>query len=163
MSDDSFLNDPDLAELEQQLNAVQLSPSARQRERLLFSCGRAAGRAEMRRQVYASTAVAAVCLCLSLGLAFDRIERGRADFAAIKSAPDLTPASIPGGNSMKSSEFTSAAAQRPPEDQLTATMNFERFLALNDLQPRVRRLAPDQTVPAVRVLTAADFVLPDNL
>jgi hypothetical protein len=163
MSDDSFLNDPDLAEFEQQLNAVPLSPTPRQRERLLFSCGRAAGRAEMRRQVYAAATVAAVCLCLAIGLAFDRIGRGHADFAGVKSAPGPTPAPILDVKAMKSTEFTTAAGRRPPEDQLTATMNFQRFLALNDLQPQAGRVAPHRIAPAVRVLTAADFVLPDNL
>ena len=70
MSDVIPLNDPDLNDLEQRLSAVMLSPASHQRERLLYACGHAAGRAQMRRRLRVVSLATAMLTCLSAGLSF---------------------------------------------------------------------------------------------
>jgi hypothetical protein len=62
------LNASDLDELERRLRGMSLSPTQRERERLLYACGQAAGRAQLMRRVRRATAVAAVIGCTSAAL-----------------------------------------------------------------------------------------------
>ncbi len=70
MSDITPLNDPELNHLEQRLTAVKLVPTSRQRERLLYSCGHAAGRAQVRRRVRVMSAATVMLACICAGLSF---------------------------------------------------------------------------------------------
>ena len=49
MADNSPLSDPELRHLERRLSELTLPPSRHERERLLYACGQAAGRAQMKR------------------------------------------------------------------------------------------------------------------
>ena len=163
MSDDSFLSDPELAQIERRLSAVAMSPTTRQREKLLFACGRAAGRAEMRRPVYAAAGIAAVCLCLLLGLAFNRTGGSHGELAEVIEPPEPVPTLVPVDRAMRSPRPTPSGSQSGTDEQLTAAMDFDRFFAVEDSRQPPSRLATNQTVPGVRILTAADLALPDNL
>ncbi len=68
MSDPNPLNNPELERLERRLSRVSWSPAPRERERLLFACGQAAGQAQMMRRVQGATAVAALLGCACVGL-----------------------------------------------------------------------------------------------
>jgi hypothetical protein len=68
MPDPDPLNSSELRELERRLKSAPLSPTPRERERLLYACGQAAGRAQMMRRVRSATTIAALlgCTCASL-------------------------------------------------------------------------------------------------
>ncbi len=68
MSSFDPLNGTQLDEFEQRLNCIALTPTPRERERLLYECGQAAGRAQMKRRVRNSSIVAAVLACTCVGL-----------------------------------------------------------------------------------------------
>jgi hypothetical protein len=70
MADNSPLNDPELSRLEQRLKSVTLCPTPRQREQLLYACGQAVGRAQMRRRVQAAAALTVLLTCVSASLSF---------------------------------------------------------------------------------------------
>jgi len=62
------LNASELDELEKRLRGMSLSPTQRERERLLYACGQAAGRAQLMRRVRGATALAVVLGCTSAAL-----------------------------------------------------------------------------------------------
>jgi hypothetical protein len=68
MSDLDPLNDSEFDELERRLTGIALSPTLRERERLLYACGQAAGRAQMMRRVRNTTTIAALLGCTCVGL-----------------------------------------------------------------------------------------------
>ena len=70
MSEINPLNDPELNDLEQRLTAVMLAPTSHQRERLLYACGHAAGRAQVMRRVRVMSAATVMLACISAGLSF---------------------------------------------------------------------------------------------
>lgn len=76
MFDNQSMNDFELSSLERQLSSIDLSPPARQRERLLYACGRAVGRAEMRQRVRAASAAALVLSCTSAVLCWLLVTHG---------------------------------------------------------------------------------------
>ncbi|HXY36372.1 MAG TPA: hypothetical protein VEI07_19195 [Planctomycetaceae bacterium] len=90
MSDPNALNDPELNKLERQLSSVRLAPMPSERERLLYACGQAAGRAQMRRRARGTTAVAVVlgCACAGLAVALALVEQPPR-IAALDSVPPL--------------------------------------------------------------------------
>jgi hypothetical protein len=94
MADPNPLNDPELERVERRLSRVTWSPTASERERLLYACGRAAGRAQMMRRVRSTTAVAALlgCTCVGLVTAFVLREKSP-PVAGIGPAPRTAPQS----------------------------------------------------------------------
>jgi len=50
------VNDPELNQLEQSLQTIQLKPTASQCDQYLFTCGQAAGRIEMKKRLRVSSA-----------------------------------------------------------------------------------------------------------
>jgi hypothetical protein len=75
MSDEQFLNDPELQHLARVLGGLPLRPSERERSKILLACGRAEGRAEAQRKIRNLRAgmlvFAGVSACL-LGLLLNR-------------------------------------------------------------------------------------------
>jgi hypothetical protein len=102
MPDFDPLNASELDELEKRLSGMSLSPTQRERERLLYACGQAAGRAQLMRRVRGATAIAAVLGCVCAGLACALVLREQPTVAAVDRAPshssdDLGAASQIGG------------------------------------------------------------------
>jgi hypothetical protein len=94
MVDDNPLNDPDLERLERRLRQATWSPTANERERLLYACGQAAGRAQMTRRVRKTTAVAALLACTCVGLVTALVMRDESQpVAGISPAPRTAPQS----------------------------------------------------------------------
>jgi|HubBroStandDraft_6_1064221.scaffolds.fasta_scaffold160599_2 hypothetical protein len=163
MAENNFVNDPELSQLERRLMAVAIAPEAHNRDRLLYACGEAAGRARMRRRVQAATAVAVTCLCVSAGLSFVLIARSGEHEA------EQQQAARPNSNE----ELDAFKAQRPRFEQLdpdgrrptdlTAAMSFQQFLAFNAPQPSNHSDGTGLAVPSKRILSAADLSLPDDL
>jgi hypothetical protein len=87
MPDPNPLNDPELERLERRLSRVTWSPTSAERERLLYACGQAAGRAQMLRPVRQATAVAALLACGCAGLGFALLSREQSPMAAVKPLP----------------------------------------------------------------------------
>lgn len=69
MSDFESMNDPELEQLERLLQSAAPTPAPGERERMLYACGLAAGRAETGRRARLATAAAAVLGCVALSLA----------------------------------------------------------------------------------------------
>jgi hypothetical protein len=96
MFDPNPLNDPELERLERRLSRVTWSPTVAERERLLYACGQAAGRAQMLRPVRRATAVAALLACGCAGLGFALLQREQSPLAAVKPVPTRpTEKSVP--------------------------------------------------------------------
>jgi hypothetical protein len=87
MPDPNPLNDPELKRLERRLSRVTWSPTPAERERLLYACGQAAGRAQMMRPVRRAKAVAALLACACAGLGFVLLQRQQSPMAAINPVP----------------------------------------------------------------------------
>jgi hypothetical protein len=163
MADNNPLSDPELRHLERRLSELALPPSRHERERLLYACGQAAGRAQMKRRVQAATAVAAICLFVSLGLGFTLLTRGGSQTAAVESTLAPVPRVFPAVPITEVPPVDEPTRSDRAGGQLTATSSFQQLIAFD--QPhtvRPRSVAvPD--VPPQRILTAADSVLPDEL
>jgi hypothetical protein len=162
MADNSPLNDPELDRLERQLRLVTLSPTPRQRERLLYACGQAAGRAQMLRRVRAATALAAVLACVSAGLCVALLNRDRSKVAA------LDPATTTQLKEQLPDPRMDVLPREQPERnntqgrQLTAATSFTQ-LQISDRQQTNRPSAVDVPHLALnRVLTAAGPFIPDE-
>jgi hypothetical protein len=162
MADNSHLSDPELRHLEQRLSDLALPPTRHERERLLYACGQAAGRAQMKRRLHVATAIAAICLSVSLGLGFTLLTRAGSQTAMVESTlapvPHVSPA-VPMSEAPPIDERTRSDR---PGAQLTATSSFDQLLAFE--QPHTigpRSAAMD--VPPQRILTAAGSALPYEL
>jgi|HubBroStandDraft_2_1064218.scaffolds.fasta_scaffold185288_2 hypothetical protein len=95
MPDLDPLNASELDELEKRLSGMSLSPTQRGRERLLYACGEAAGRAQLMRRVRGATAVAAVLGCTSAALFAALVVREKSPpVAAIDSKPGPEPSKV---------------------------------------------------------------------
>jgi hypothetical protein len=97
MHDHEPLNDPELGQLERRLGRATWSPTPAQRERWLYACGQAAGRAQMRRRLRGAIGVAALLGCVCVGLACALWRADPASIAAVNPVPPspfagLTPA-----------------------------------------------------------------------
>jgi hypothetical protein len=102
MPDLGPLNNPELERLERRLSRATWLPAPAERERLLYACGQAAGRAQMMRRVRGTTAIAALLGCVCAGLGFALVLREPPTVAAVDPAPshssdDLGVASQIGG------------------------------------------------------------------
>jgi len=162
LNDPDPLNDPELDRLERQLSLVTLTPTPGQRERMLFACGQAAGRAQMMRRVRAATALAAVLACVSAGLCFALLTRDGSKVAA------LDPAAAPQLKEQLPEPPTDVLPREQPErndaqeQQLTAATSFTQLL-ISDRQPTTRPSAVDPPhLVLKRVLTAAGPFTPDD-
>lgn len=163
MADGNPLNDSQLSQLERRLRTLELPPTNRQRGQLLYACGKAAGRAEIKRRLRAATAVAVMCFCTSAALSFVLLTRGGVQTAA-RERPTQPPSVHRPGEERKD-----LRAPEPPRSdsdgdrQLTTASDFRQFAASG-------RGAKDNTLasaslnfPSKRILTAADRSLPDDL
>jgi hypothetical protein len=83
MHDHNPLNDLDLERLELRLSGATWSPKPAQRERWLYACGQAAGRAQMRRRLRGAISVAALLGCVCVGLTCVLLQADRAPVAAV--------------------------------------------------------------------------------
>jgi hypothetical protein len=97
MHDHEPLNDPDLGQLERRLGRATWSPTPAQRERWLYACGQAAGRAQMRRRLRGAIGIAAVLGCVCVGLSCALWQADQVPVAAVNPVPtpfatNLTPA-----------------------------------------------------------------------
>lgn len=81
MHDHNPLNDSELGRLERRLSRATWSPTPAQRERWLYACGQAAGRAQMRRRLRGAISVAALLGCVCVGLACALWQGNRAPVA----------------------------------------------------------------------------------
>ena len=163
MADNSPLNDPELLHLERRLSELTLPPSLHERERLLYACGQAAGRAQMKRRVQAATAVAIILLSVSLGLGFSLLTHGGSQTVAVKDALASSPhvsLTAPGTEVAPVDERTRSDC---PAGQLTATPSFDQLAALEQAHTVSPQTAAALDVAPQRILTAAGSVLPDEL
>jgi hypothetical protein len=163
MADDSPLSDPELCHLERRLTELALPPTRHERERLLYACGQAAGRAQMKRRVQASTTVAAICLSVSLGLGFKLLTRGDSQTAAVEGSLASGTQTL---QVAPRTEVRPVDEQGPANNsgrQLTATSSIEQLAALDQAHTLMPQTATAPYVPPQRILTAADSVLPDEL
>jgi hypothetical protein len=172
LNDPDPLNDPELDRLERQLSLVTLTPTPGQRERMLFACGQAAGRAQMMRRVRAATALAAVLACVSAGLGFALVARdGRRtvepDQAA--SAHVEERRAEPQSNVAPRHELEPQSIDR---DQLTAATSFTQFSTAWEQASREKTHGVPASPPssndvtrlvAPHVLTAAGRSAPHDL
>jgi hypothetical protein len=162
MADNSPLNDPELDRLERRLSRVTLSPSPGQRERLLYACGQAAGKAQMMRRLHAATALAVVLTCVSAGLCFALLTRD------VSNAVVLAPAVTPHLKEQRLDPRTNVLSDEQPERnntdgrQLTAATSSTQLL-LSDREQTTKPSAVDAPpVVLKRVLTAAGPLAPDD-
>jgi hypothetical protein len=129
MFDNESVNEFELGCLERQLSHIALSPPRRQREQLLYACGRAAGRAEMRRRVRAATATAALFAATSTALFLVAVtERAPTSTVVVRD----TAASSP----WDSAGSLASVVQRPPDPasdgrgrQLTASTRVTELMS----------------------------------
>jgi hypothetical protein len=162
MADNSPLNDPELDRLERQLSRVTLSPTPRQRDRLLYACGQAAGRAQMLRRVRAATALAVVLTCVSAGLCVALLNRDRSKVAA------LEPAVTSHVKEQLLDARTDLLPREPPDrnnthgPQLTAATSFTRLLISDHEYLTKPSSADSPNFVLKRVLTAAGPFAPDD-
>jgi hypothetical protein len=162
MAENNPLDDPELRHLESRLKAVVPAPASRQRDRLLYACGQAAGRAQMGRRVQAAIAVAALCLCVSAGLGFALLERGGSQSVVRELRPNPAFSGQPGtstANRPLAEPLEPVNGQGP---RLTAATSFQQFLALNQLPSANLPGSGGADVPPRRILSAADPFLPDD-
>jgi hypothetical protein len=96
MSDPNPLNNPELERLERRLSRARWSPTPAERERLLYACGQAAGRAQMVRRVRGATAIATLLGCVCAGLGFALLQREQPPIAAVNPAPSNSSADLVG-------------------------------------------------------------------
>ncbi|MGD9857960.1 MAG: hypothetical protein AB7U20_23695 [Planctomycetaceae bacterium] len=153
ISDIGSMNDPELQDLERRLKAVSLSPNPPARERLLYACGRAAGRAEVGRRLRAMYVAAASLACVSAGL-----------FLVLLSGPD-SPADRP-------NQTPRSVVERQPESvrmnhriqepdeveqggrgRLTVGSKYEELMAIDQAQLSDTAVADAADEPSHRVLT----------
>ncbi|HEV7998669.1 MAG TPA: hypothetical protein VGP63_02240 [Planctomycetaceae bacterium] len=91
MPDPNHLNDPELERLERRLSRLTWPPTENDRERLLYACGQAAGRAQMLRRVRGVTAIAAILACVCAGLGFALLRRDASPVAVADPVPTQLP------------------------------------------------------------------------
>jgi hypothetical protein len=127
MSDENILNDPELTRLERQLAAVTLSPTPAQRERLLYACGQAAGRAHMRRRVQALTAIAGVLACVSVGLGISLLAHHGPEMTVVGTAITPRVDEQPPDRAIDSSAGEKPQEKADRDDELTAAWSWERL------------------------------------
>ncbi len=94
MHDHESLNDPELGQLERRLGRATWSPTPAQRERWLYACGQAAGRAQMRRRLRGAISVAALLGCVCVGLACALWRADPAPIAAVNPVPSPLSANL---------------------------------------------------------------------
>ena len=163
MSDITPLNDPELNHLEQRLTDVKLVPTSRQRERLLYSCGHAAGRAQVRRQVRVTSAATIMLAFISAGLSFLLLT----DRSPQTNVLDPTvPPVVEGDRTDLRTNLLMSEQQKFGQDRgwhLNAGSSLDQLL----LSERLRKTEPvNAALPGLssqRVLTAASRWWPDDL
>ena len=163
MSDNSPLDDPELRHLERRLSELTLPPSRHERERLLYSCGQAVGRAQMKPRVQAATAAATMCLLVSLGLGFTLLTHGSSQTAAVDGSLAASPHVSPAVPMTEAPPVDDRTRSDLPGGQLTAMSSFQQLIAFDQAHTVSRRSAAALDVPRQQILTAADSVLPDEL
>ncbi|HSG73515.1 MAG TPA: hypothetical protein VLA12_24070 [Planctomycetaceae bacterium] len=163
MSDEQYLNDPELQQLARILGGLPLRPSERERSRILLACGRAEGWAEAQRMIRKLRAgmlvFAGVSACL-LGLLLNRPfatapEDSPKSSAMVKTERpetglDSTPQAVP--------EIVSQRIESP--SVWTPRSNWDL-----DSKPTVQRPVPDVEEPIRQrpILTARSRVILDEL
>jgi hypothetical protein len=129
MPDLDPLNASELDELEKRLSGMSLSPTQRERERLLYACGQAAGRAQLMHRVRRATAVAAVLGCTSAALFAALVVHEKSPpVAAIDSKPGPVPPKVVVSTSTE--EVTTRRTPNFAGDQnrpLTVAAGFEEL------------------------------------
>jgi hypothetical protein len=162
MSEQESLSDPDLLEIERRLSAVSLSPTQRQRERLLYLSGVAAGRAQMKRRAHAAFGVAALSVCVCAGLTFILILPAPRPHSGLQPRP--SPDRIePISSSIAFPEPARSAAKTNGDVWLSAVTDFDRFSSLHDVRVPKQATAGDPHPTLKPVLTAAGVSISTNL
>jgi hypothetical protein len=167
MADSSPLDDLErdrleLDRLERRLSLVTLSPTPGQRERLLYACGHAAGRAQMMRRVRAATALAGVLACVSAGLCFALLAHDGTKTAA------LDPAATPRLEKQLLDPRTNVLPREQPErntadgQQLTAATSFTQLLISDREQTAKPSTVDAPNLVSKRILTVAGPLTPDD-
>ena len=156
MPDLDPLNASELDELEKRLSGMSLSPTQRERERLLYACGQAAGRAQLMRRVWRATAVGAVLVCTSAALFAALVVREKSPpVAAIDSKPGPVPPEVVVSTSTE--EVTTRRTPNFAADQnrpLTVAAGFEE-LTLAEVPAKIGApLEQSSRRPVEPVLTA---------
>jgi hypothetical protein len=157
MSNDAPLDDLELDRLARRLAGATLPPTETQRECILYECGRAAGRAQMKRRARVATASAIALAFASVGLSYAFFSQSSPDVTSSRSAAGSAQGEIPGVAT------TAPAPARPPwkeRDQigrsLTAGASYEQLAApaeeIAGRRPFDANLAP---IAPAKVLTAA--------
>jgi len=161
MADDNTLNDPELSRLERRLAATMPSPTSAERDRLLYGCGQAAGRAQMRRRLHATTAVGAFFACASVGLGYLSLANVGPKTAALPQSG----ASRPDERTLKSAANTALRSEpENPNDfgrQMTASWTFEQLV--NSERDGSSAVADTTFRSSSRVFRAADHPPIDEL
>jgi hypothetical protein len=163
MADISPLGEPELRDLERRLTELALPPSRHERERLLYACGQAAGRAQMQRRVRAAISFAALCLAVSFGLGLTLLARGGSQTAAVENAFAQTTHASPAAPSIEWTSIDERARAERSDNELTATSGFQQLIASEKARTFKPQAAAIPHIPSQRILTAADSSLPDEL
>jgi hypothetical protein len=155
MHDDDPLNDPELERIERRLGHAAWSPTPAQRERWLYACGQAAGRAEMRRRLRGATFVAAVLGCTSAALLAAIVVREKSPpVAAIDAKAVRMPQKV--AVSMPAPEVATRETPKFAADQnrtLSVADGFDQ-LALAEVPTKVAALREQSSgQPVERLLT----------
>lgn len=124
MSDEQFLNDPELQHLARILGGLPLRPSERERSKILLACGRAEGHAEAQRKIRNLRAgmlvFAGVSACL-LGLLLNR------PFAPVSN-------SVPETRQFTENKHSGSAPDTPNNE--ISIFNRERIKTFGVMTPR---------------------------
>ncbi len=155
MHDHEPLNDPELGQLERRLGRATWSPTPAQRERWLYACGQAAGRAQMRRRLRGAISVAAVlgCVCVGLSCALWQADRAPVAVNPVPSPPSTNLTPVRQTNPLPFDEPEEAVAGLRRELRVSATL---AELASSDDLARTSASDVHRTpVVAERVLSAA--------
>lgn len=154
MSDFEPLNDSEFDELEQRLTGIALSPTPHQRARLLYACGRAAGRAQMMRRVRSTSTIAALLGCTCVGLISALVLREKSPPVAATSPPPRTASRPAEGVGERESPHSSRDTIVDRSRQLTVAASW-RQLALAELpQKNVSRQPAAELAPEPALTTA---------
>lgn len=132
MPDLTSLNDPELDGLQERLAGVLWSPPPHQREQLLYSCGRAAGRAERDRHLRRIYVIMASLSCLLIGLSVVLLTGGRLRSSGPNSIEPTIVETLPVETQIEplSPEITWSHDERNDRQSLTASSSYEQLLAL---------------------------------
>jgi hypothetical protein len=149
------LNDPELQRLEQELRGVAFSPAADHRERLMYACGHAAGRAEMKRRLRAMSAALVALVVASVGLSLQLLKEKPSEVAGDSSEQAPFVADQPTTPPINTTPRKQQEFGNPRGPQLSAATSLEQMLEIDRVRSTERLATVNVDSPSPRVLSVS--------